>query len=95
MTDRPVPWSAVLGDEWKAKDGGMTGERVNQFRWLEGRQVSLALTDGSRIDDCQLISAGRSGVSSLWLFTNGTDVFVALDNVVEVWEAVGGRSRAA
>jgi hypothetical protein len=73
----------------------MTGERVNQFRGLEGRRVSLALTDGSRIDDCQLISAGRSGVSSLWLFTNGRDVFVAFDNVVELWEAVGGRSRAA
>jgi hypothetical protein len=73
----------------------MTIGRVNQFRWLEGRRVSLALKDGSRIDDCQLISAGRNGVSSLWLFTNGRDLFVALDNVVEAWEAVGGRSRAA
>jgi hypothetical protein len=73
----------------------MTIGRVNQFRWLEGRRVSLALKDGSRIDDCQLISAGRHGVSSLWLFASGKDIFVTLDSVVEVWEAVGGRSRAA
>jgi hypothetical protein len=73
----------------------MTGKRVNQFRRLEGRRVSLALTDGSRIDDCQLISAGRHAVSSLWLFSNGRDIFVALDNVVEMWETVGGKSWAA
>jgi hypothetical protein len=73
----------------------MTIGRLNQFRWLEGRRVSLALKDGSRIDDCQLISAGRNGVSSLWLFATGRDIFVALDNVVEMWEAVGGKSRAA
>jgi hypothetical protein len=73
----------------------MTRERVNQFRWLEGRRVSLALRDGSRIDDCQLISAGRHGVSSLWLFSNGRDIFVTLDSVVEMWETVGGKSWAA
>ena len=70
----------------------MTSERFHPF---EGRRVSVALRSGSRIDDCLLISTGRNGVSSLWLFTSGRDIFVALDDVVEVWEAVGGRSRAA
>ena len=64
------------------------------LRQLEGRQVSVALADGSRIDDCQLVSAGRYGAASLWLFTNGADLFVALENVTAVWEA-GGRFRAA
>ncbi|MCU1378935.1 MAG: hypothetical protein JWN29_1918 [Acidimicrobiales bacterium] len=54
---------------------------------LEGRQVSVALRDGLRIDDCQLVSAGRSQVSSLWLFTDGVDTFVAIDDVIDIWEA--------
>ena len=51
------------------------------LRQWEGRQVSVALADGSRIDDCQLVSAGRSAAGTLWLFTNGADLFVALDDV--------------
>ena len=53
---------------------------------LEGRHVSVALSDGSRIDDCQLVSAGRHHVRSLWLFTGGEDTFVPLDDVVDLWE---------
>jgi hypothetical protein len=60
---------------------------------FEGRQVSLALRDGSRIDDCQLVSAGRAAIATLWLFTNGDDIFVSLDDVLDVWEpAVVGRA---
>ena len=69
----------------------MSSERLRQW---EGRQVSVALADGSRIDDCQLVSAGRYGARTLWLFSNGTDRFVALDDVTEVWEA-GACSRVA
>ena len=58
----------------------------NLRKW-EGRQISVALTDGSRLDDCQLVSAGRNGAGSLWLFTNGSDVFVPLAHVTAVWEA--------
>jgi hypothetical protein len=47
----------------------------------------VALRDGARIDDCQLVSAGRATTSTLWLFSNGADVFVDLGDVVEVWEA--------
>jgi hypothetical protein len=54
---------------------------------LEGQQVSVALRNGSRIDDCQLVSAGRTTTTTLWLFSNGSDVFVSLGDVVEVWEA--------
>jgi hypothetical protein len=54
---------------------------------LEGRQVSVALDDGSRLDDCQLMSAGRKGALSLWLVAGGDDVFVPLTRVIEVWEA--------
>ena len=54
---------------------------------LEGRQVSVALSNGSRIDDCQLVSAPRAGAPKLWLFSNGDDVFVTLADVVDIWEA--------
>jgi len=53
---------------------------------LEGRQVGIALTDGSRIDDCQLISAGRHDAPALWLYDNGTDRFVPMGDVRDVWE---------
>lgn len=53
---------------------------------LEGRQVSVALDDGSRIDDCQLVSFGRHNVATVWLVSDGADVFVPVDRVVDIWE---------
>jgi hypothetical protein len=53
---------------------------------LEGHRVSVALRDGSRIDDCQLVSAGRGRIPSLWLYTNGADAFFSIDDVVAIWE---------
>jgi hypothetical protein len=34
-------------------------------------------------------------VGSLWLFVNGEDVFVAVSDVVDVWEPHASPSRAA
>jgi hypothetical protein len=62
----------------------MTSQRT--LTLLEGRQVSVALHDGSRIDDSNLVSCGRRRARTLWLFANGEDVFVPLDEVVDVWE---------
>ncbi len=62
----------------------MTRQRRAQLSQMEGRRVSLSLVDGSRIDDCQLVLAGRS---KLWLFVNGHDAFVALGRVTDFWEA--------
>ena len=71
-----------------------TAERL---RDLEGRHVSVALADGSRIDDCELVSAGHRRTHSLWLYGNGTDLFVPLDAVTDLWEVmpppVGPRAR--
>jgi hypothetical protein len=73
----------------------MTRDRRFNMTALEGRQVSISLGDGSRIDDCQLVSAGRHRVGSLWLFTNGTDVFVPLDAVADICETPTRSFRAA
>jgi hypothetical protein len=74
----------------------MTNEGVAPLiRWLEGRHVSVALADGSRIDDCELVSACH-GLQSLWLYTNGADIFVPLVDVTDLWEVVPtGPGRAA
>jgi hypothetical protein len=67
----------------------MTRERRNRIRSFEGQTVSLALIDGTRLDDCQLVSACRPGTGTLWLYENGSDRFVPVDNVVDLWEASG------
>lgn len=56
------------------------------LRHLEGRQVALVLDDGSRILDAQLISAGRPGLSSVWVLIDGTDSFIPVMTVTEIWE---------
>ena len=52
----------------------MSRDQVAVLRSLEGRRISMSLSDGSRIDDCQLVSGGRSGARTLWVFTNGTEI---------------------
>jgi hypothetical protein len=75
---------------------GMTGkrDRNNQFCALEGRSVSVALTDGSCID-AQLISAGRQGLQTIWVVISGIDVFLPLIDVIDVWEPARGQGVAA
>lgn len=51
--------------------------------------MCVALRGGSRIDDCQLVSAGRLSTETIWLFSNGADLFVSIDDVLDVWEAPG------
>jgi hypothetical protein len=51
--------------------------------------VSVALRDGTRIDDSNLVSSGRRRANTIWLFANGEDVFVPVEDVVDVWEEHG------
>jgi hypothetical protein len=67
----------------------MTRHRKDRIRSFEGQTVSLALIDGTRLDDCQLVSACPSGAATLWLYENGSDRFVPVDNVVDLWGASG------
>ena len=61
----------------------MSDQQRKVLRSLEGRSVSLALADGSRIDEAVLVS-GRT--AKAWIYWNGADSFVPLDDVVDVWE---------
>jgi hypothetical protein len=53
---------------------------------LQGQPVTVALRNGTRIDDARLVSACCGRTRSLWLFDNGADRFVALDDVLELWD---------
>jgi hypothetical protein len=65
------------------------------LRELEGREVSLALADGSRLDAVTLISAGGGRTPTVWLFAQGIDVFLPRWSVVAVWEARPSPARQA
>ena len=71
------------------------GRPIKDLRKFEGQQVCLALADGSRIDDCSLVSAGRGRADTVWVFVNGIDTFIRLADVVAVWEAASRRGRPA
>lgn len=58
-----------------------------KFQAFEGRQVSVALADGSRLDDCSLVSAGRGRAKTLWLVIDRIDAFLPMTDVVAIWEA--------
>ena len=59
---------------------------------LEGSQVSVALRDGGRLDDCQLVSGPRGRSRMVWLFDGRIDVFVPVTDIVAVWEAAPYRA---
>jgi len=64
----------------------VTEDLATLSRRLEGRRVSLALADGSRIDDCALVSAGRGEGRCLWVYNNGADTFVSAAEITDLWE---------
>ncbi len=79
--------SVATGEGAWHRARAMSPDQISQLKSLEGRQVGVALTDGTRIDDAQLVSSGRGHARTLWVFTNGLDAFVPLVEVVDVWEA--------
>ena len=56
------------------------------LRDLEGREVSLSMADGSRLDAVTLVSAGRGGTPIVWIYAGGIDVFVTRPHVIDAWE---------
>lgn len=81
-------WAFVVGSVHRDRGVNMTDRQAARLRSLEGCHVSVALSDGSRIDDCQLVSAGRGKLRQLWLYDNLADIFVEHETVLDVWEAL-------
>ncbi len=69
----------------------MSSELLRKLRRLEGQNVNLCLADGSRLDDVSLVSV-RS--RTIWVFRNGGDAFVRVDQVRDFWESQPLRSAA-
>jgi hypothetical protein len=65
----------------------MNTTTLPSMRSLEGRRVNVALRDGSRIDDCQLVAGSRPAAQTVWLFVDGIDVFLPVAAVLEMSEA--------
>ncbi len=57
------------------------------LRRLEGRWVSLSLADGTRIDECQLVSVAPSGLDTVWVWAGSEDVFLPVRDIRDAWEA--------
>ena len=65
----------------------MSDQRLNDLQALEGRHVGLALMDGSRIEDWELVSAGGGAPETAWIWNmRGSHAFVPLARVVDFWE---------
>jgi hypothetical protein len=67
----------------------MTQDQVTAMQRLEGHEVSIALRDGSRIDAAALMSAGQPDRPTVWVYSNGRDVFIPAADVRAVWETHG------
>jgi len=61
--------------------------RTSRFVAYEGGRVSVALADGSLIDDCELVSVGRGRADTLWVLAGAGDVFIPLAAVIDLWPA--------
>ena len=66
---------------------------------LVGRDVCVALVDGTRVAHCQLVSAFCRGVATAWIVDGGEDVFLPVQAISDVWQVDGAvgqpRRRAA
>ncbi|HET7487496.1 MAG TPA: hypothetical protein VFJ85_06160 [Acidimicrobiales bacterium] len=72
---------------------GVTAVGLDDLSSLQGRRVSVALADRSCVDGAILEGVVDGG--QLWLHAAGDDVFVDLDDVIDVWEPEGARCRPA
>ena len=65
----------------------MSSPAMAKLKELQGRTVGVAVRGGERIDECQLIAVPVRGAQKFWLWTGAEDVFLAPDQVLDVWEA--------
>ena len=87
MRSRTASDRSSMRSGQSARPTVMSTSRIRALRVLEGHRVSLALRGGRRLDDCELVSVGRAARRTLWIYTNGADAFVPVEDVMDVWEA--------
>jgi hypothetical protein len=68
------------------------GSLRDRLSALIGKNVDLALDDGTRLDNCQLVSLPRRRhIGTAWIVNGGDDAFVAVDAITEFWEVSAER----
>ena len=55
---------------------------------LEGDRVDLILRDGTRLDDCLLVSRGRLWAKSIWVVSDEIDHFIHRRDILSVEASV-------
>jgi len=60
---------------------------------LEGARVVLVLSDGSRLDDCEVVSAGRRRAKTIWVVAGEADLVIPLADVIGVMPTTTTRDR--
>jgi hypothetical protein len=48
--------------------------------------VDLSLTNGSQLKGVEVVSAGRGGLSSLWIEIDGTDLIIDKTEILDICE---------
>jgi len=56
------------------------------LRCWEGRRVCLSLVDGTRIDECQVVSVAPTSRGTAWVYVNGDDAFIPIGDIRDAWE---------
>ncbi|HUE59461.1 MAG TPA: hypothetical protein VMO88_07745 [Acidimicrobiales bacterium] len=51
---------------------------------VEGQQVDVTLSDGTRLADCSLVSVGRLWARTVWLLNGETDLFVSPSEIADI-----------
>jgi hypothetical protein len=92
---RPQTPTVPLQSERPDTPGAAATAAASAWRRLEGSRVAIALSDGTRLEDCELVSVGRGGARTLWIATNGIDMFIASDDVSGVWLSSGAVESSA
>lgn len=62
------------------------------LRAVEGQQVDVMLADGTRLDNCNLVSVGRLWARTVWLSRGETDLFVTPEEITCIRAFESGRA---
>ena len=57
---------------------------LSYLKAIEGQQVDVMLTDGTRLTGWTLVSVGRLWARTVWLVDGETDVFVGPDEISDI-----------
>jgi hypothetical protein len=81
VSEEVTPWNRIRLEHLYSSEG-----------W-RGRRVDLSLTNGSQLKGVEVVSAGRGGLSSLWIEIEGTDLIIDKAEIADICDV--GVERAA